>query len=68
MDLPVGPAMSRRKDNNEPRPKYFNFGVELIFRKSWNFSASSFPMHEIGGGSSPARRRIDMEPTQARHG
>jgi hypothetical protein len=34
--------------NNEPRPKYFNSGMELIFRKSWNFFASSFPMHEIG--------------------
>jgi hypothetical protein len=31
--------MSRRKDNNEPGPKYFNSGVELIFRKSWNFFA-----------------------------
>jgi len=48
MDVPAGPAMSRRKDNNEPRPKYFNSGMELIFRKSWNFFASSFPMHEIG--------------------
>jgi len=33
--------MSRRKHDNEPRPKYFNSGVELIFRKTWNFFASS---------------------------
>src|SRR5271163_2855837 len=64
------PAMSRRKDNNEPRPKYFNSGVELIFRKSWNFFASvtSFQMHEIGGRSSSTRPRVDTERTQTRHG
>jgi len=50
MDFPSAPAVSRRKDNNEPRPKYFNFGVELIFRNSWNFfaSARSFQLPEIG--------------------
>ena len=31
--FPRRPAISRRKDNNEPRPKYFNSGVELIFPK-----------------------------------
>jgi len=32
MDVPVAPAMSRRNDNNQPGLKYFNSGVELIFR------------------------------------
>src|SRR5271165_4405029 len=54
--------------NNEPRPKYFKFGMELIFRKPWNFLASSLPTHEVGARSSPARRRVDTERTQTRHG
>jgi hypothetical protein len=42
------PERCRRKYDNEARPKYFNSDMELIFRKSWNFFAFSFPMHEIG--------------------
>src|ERR1700734_1508885 len=48
--------------NNEPGPKYFNSGVELIFRQSWNFLAftRSFRMHE--------RRPIVTGATTCRHG
>ena len=43
------PAISRRNDKNERRRKYFKSGVELIFRKPWNFfaSAKSFQIHVL---------------------
>jgi hypothetical protein len=42
------PGRCRRKYDNEATPEYFRIRMELIFRKSWNFFASSFPLHEIG--------------------
>ena len=33
------PARCRPRYDNEARPKYFKSGMELIFRKSWNFFA-----------------------------